>query len=113
MPDPKEPEFFHAFSECGKPSRTGDYLTSQLVDDFESSASLPKAQRSKAEICKWQELIREEFRAAPVAMFEDCASRGDVNNWRGKWLHTPKQHDMAGTHATRLLIWAVEEGKLK
>jgi len=78
-----------------------------------SSASLPKAERSKADIRKWLELFREEFGADPIAMFEERASRGEVNNWRKKWLHSPKQHDMAGTHATRVLNWAVEEGKLK
>jgi len=113
LPNPKEPEFFHAFTECGKPAKPSEYLTSQLVDDFLSSASLPKAQRSKVDIRKWLELFREEFGADPVAMFEERASRGEVNNWRKKWLHSPKQHDMAGTHATRLLNWAVEEGKLK
>ncbi|WP_275393852.1 hypothetical protein [Aliiroseovarius sp. Z3] len=50
-------------------------------------------------IRKWLELFREEFGADPVAMFEERASRGEVNNWRKKWLHSPKQHDMAGTHA--------------
>lgn len=113
IPNPKEPEFSHAFTECGKPAKPSEYLTSQLVDDFLSSASLPKAQRSKVDIRKWLELFREEFGADPIAMFEERASRGEVNNWRKKWLHSPKQHDMAGTHATRLLNWAVEEGKLK
>lgn len=110
---PNEPEFFHAFAECGKPTKPSEYLTSQLVDDFLSSAPLPKAERSKADIRKWLEFFCEEFGADPVAMFEERASRGEVNNLRKKWLHSPKQHDMAGTHATRLLNWAVEEGKLK
>ena len=46
---PNEPEFFHAFAECGKPTKPSEFLTSQLVDDFLSSASLPKAERSKAD----------------------------------------------------------------
>ena len=78
-----------------------------------SGASLPKASRSKVDIRKWLELFRAEFGAGPVAMFEERASRGEVNNWRKKWLRPPKQHDMAGTHATRLLNWTVEEGKFK
>jgi len=112
-PNPKAPEFFHAFSQCGTPVSPAEYLTTHLVDDFLSSASLPKAERSSADIRKWLELFREEFGADPVALFEERASRGEVNNWRKKWLHSPKQHDMAGTHATRVLNWAVEEGKLK
>ncbi|MCY3983765.1 MAG: hypothetical protein OXE85_07590 [Roseovarius sp.] len=52
-----------------------------MVDDFLSSASLPKAERSKADIRKWLELFREEFGADPVAMFDERASRGEVNNW--------------------------------
>jgi len=49
-PNPKAPEFFHAFSQCGMPISPAEYLTTQLVDDFLSSASLPKAERSKADI---------------------------------------------------------------
>jgi hypothetical protein len=30
-----------------------------------------------------------------------------------KWIHSPKQHDVAGTHAVRVLNWAVSEGRLK
>jgi len=49
-PNPKEPEFFHAFSQCGMPISPAEYLTTHLVDDFLSSASLPKAERSKTDI---------------------------------------------------------------
>ena len=93
------------------PISPAEYLTTHLLDDFLSSASLPKVERSKADIRKWLEFFREEFGADPIAMFEERASRGEVNNWRKKWLHSPKQHDMAGTHATRVLNWAVEEGR--
>jgi hypothetical protein len=74
--NPKAPEFFHAFSQCGTPVSPAEYLTTHLVDDFLSSASLPKVERSKADIRKWLELFREEFGADPVALFEERASRG-------------------------------------
>jgi len=112
-PNPREPEFFQAFSACTKPADTGVYLTSGLVDHFLSSSALPKAKRSQEDIRKWLEAFRDEFGDDPVAMFEERASRGEVNAWRKQWLHSPKQHDMAGTHCTRLLNWAVEEGKIK
>ncbi|WP_434286253.1 tyrosine-type recombinase/integrase [Celeribacter sp. SCSIO 80788] len=84
-----------------------------LVDDFLSSAALPKGERSKEDLVLWLGRFRDEFGADPAAMFEERASRGELNEWRKRWIHSPKQHDMAGTHSVRALNWAVEEGKLK
>jgi len=112
-PNPRDPEFFQAFAASTKQPDAGVYLATRLVDDFLSSSALPKAPRSQKDIRKWLEFFRSEFGNDPVAMFEERASRGEVNAWRKRWLHSPKQHDMAGTHTTRLLNWAVEEGKLK
>ncbi|WP_260012486.1 tyrosine-type recombinase/integrase [Leisingera aquaemixtae] len=88
-------------------------MTDKLVDDFLSSASMPRGERSRDDIKLWLERFRSEFGADPVAMFEERESRAEVNTWRKQWLHSPKQHDMAGTHAARLLNWAVKEGRLK
>ena len=78
------------------PISPAEYLTTHLLDDFLSSASLPKVERSKADIRKWLEFFREEFGADPIAMFEERASRGEVNNWRKKWLH--QRQTWKGTH---------------
>ncbi|MBU2889111.1 tyrosine-type recombinase/integrase [Celeribacter halophilus] len=106
-------EFYQAYSEVTQPTRGGSYLVENLVDDFLSSAALPKAKRSQDDVKLWVNRFRDEFGPDSAAMFEERASRGELNVWRKKWKHSPKQHDMAGVHAVRVLNWAVEEGKLK
>ncbi|WP_090026900.1 tyrosine-type recombinase/integrase [Lutimaribacter saemankumensis] len=87
-------------------------LTPSLVDWFLSSAARAKSSRSFADQRKWLLRFAEHFHDAPAVIFEERGSRGEVNKWRARWKHSPKQHDMAGTHAVRLLNWAVEEGHL-
>jgi integrase len=48
----------------------------------------------------------------PSGDFEERGSRSELNEWRAEWKHSPKQHDAAGTHAVRILNWAVQAGKL-
>ncbi|MEP0208805.1 MAG: site-specific integrase [Paracoccaceae bacterium] len=88
-------------------------MAHKMVDDFLSSAAMPKAERSKRDIRIWALRFQREFGDDPAVMFEERASRGEVNTWRAKWMHSPKQHDAAGTHAVRILNWAVEEGRIK
>lgn len=112
VPFPTDPAFFHAYSDCTKRPAVNVLLTERLVDDFLSSASMPRGERSKQDIRKWALRFAMEFGADPAAMFEERASRGELNKWRAKWQHSPKQHDAAGTHAVRVLNWAVGEGRL-
>lgn len=109
---PTDPEFFHAYAEATTRPKPADYTTPQLVDDFLSSTAMPKGERSRADLRKWALRFAEHFKDAPAAIFEDRGARGEINAWRALWKHSPKQHDMAGTHAVRVLNWAVEEGKL-
>ncbi len=110
---PTDPKFSQSFSEVTKAHEPIDFMTHQMVDEFLSSASMPKAQRSKEDIRKWALRFQAEFGDDPAVMFEERASRGEVNNWRANWKHSPKQHDAAGTHAVRVLNWAVKEGRLR
>lgn len=109
---PKSVEFYHAFAEATARPQPANYMTPKMVDDFLSSTSMPKGERSRADIRKWALRFAEEFKDAPAQIFEDRRSRGAMNTWRALWKHSPKQHDMAGTHAVRILNWAVDEGKL-
>ncbi len=54
-----------------------------------------------------------EFNGDPAALFEDPASRGEVNNWRQQWAHSPKQYDYAATVVTVILNWARDNGKIR
>ncbi len=109
---PSDTGFYHAFADATARPKPADYATPQMVDDFLSSAAMPKGERSRADIRKWGLRFAEHFKNAPAVIFEERGSRGEVNAWRALWKHSPKQHDMAGTHAVRILNWALAEGKL-
>ena len=109
---PTDPRFYHAFTDVAQRPEPARYMVSRMVDDFLSSAAMSKGERSRQDICKWALRFADHFKAAPAAIFEDRGARGELNAWRAQWKHSPKQHDMAGTHAVRVLNWAVGEGKL-
>lgn len=109
---PANQAFYIAFAEAAARLQPTDYMTSRMVDDFLSSTAIPKSERSRADIRIWALRFADHFKEAPAAIFEDRRSRGDMNEWRALWRHSPKQHDMAGVHAVRILNWAVQEGKL-
>ncbi|WP_253944480.1 hypothetical protein [Pseudogemmobacter hezensis] len=91
-PFPTDPAFFTAYlaaRETGKPKTC--HLASAMVDAYLSSA---------------------EFKDDPAAMFEEPASRGEVNEWRQQWAHSAKQFDYAGTVVTLILNWARDAGKV-
>lgn len=110
---PTDPDFFVAYTECTQRASSGELMVPNLVDKFLDSAAMPRAERSKADIRKWLLRFAAHFQDAPAIIFEEHKSRAEVNLWRAKWKHSPKQHDMAGTHAARLLNWAVQEGLLR
>ncbi len=110
---PSDPDFFLAYAESIERTKTTLQMVPSLVDEFLDSAAMPKAKRSIADLRKWMLRFADHFFDAPAVIFAERGSRAEVNAWRAKWKHSPKQHDMAGTHAVRFLNWAVEEGKLK
>ncbi len=110
--EPKSPDFHVAFAEMVKRPQPSTRMTQGLVDLFLSGASRARSVRSYEDQRKWLLRFAAHFREAPVAIFEERGSRAEINAWRAEWKHSPKQHDMAGTHAVRLLNWAVQEGHL-
>lgn len=110
--EPKDPDFHVSFAEVFDRPKPKTLMTSAVVDAFLSSAARAKSSRSFADQKKWLLRFADHFKDAPAIIFEERGSRGEVNKWRAKWKHSPKQHDMAGTHAARVLNWAVEEGHL-
>ena len=109
---PSDPAFYQAYAEATARPKPAAYMTPDMVDDFLSSTAIPKGDRSRLDQRKWALRFAGHFKDAPAIIFEDRGSRGEVNAWRAIWKHSPKQHDMAGSHAVRILNWAVEEGKL-
>jgi integrase len=109
---PSDPAFYQAFAAATARPKPADYMTPRMVDDFLSSTAMPKGERSQLDLRKWALRFAEHFKDAPAVIFEERGSRGEVNTWRALWKHSPKQHDMAGVHAVRILNWAVEEGNI-
>lgn len=112
LPNPKDPDFHIAFAEALDRPKPSSLMTPTMVDMFLSSAARARAPRSLADQRKWLLRFAKCFHDAPAIIFQERGSRAEVNKWRAEWRHSPKQHDMAGTHAVRLLNWAVEEGLL-
>lgn len=110
--EPSDPDFHVAFAHAMQKPKPNSLVTPDLVDLFLSSAARAKSPRSFDDQRKWLLRFAKHFHDAPAIIFEERGSRGEVNKWRAQWQHSPKQHDMAGTHVARVLNWAVEEGHL-
>lgn len=113
IPHPVSPEFYQAFAAYTVPQKPSAILIDGLVTDFLSSDAMPPKARSREDVELWIKRFQVEFGEDPIAMFEEPASRAELNSWRKRWIHSPKQYDMAGTHVVKLLNWAVSEGRLK
>ena len=114
-PVPNVPGFFAAYSAAmarAVPKRDA-VMTDAVVDAYISSAEFRILRpRTQSDYRRWAMRFAVEFENDPIAMFEDAASRGEVNQWRSKWNYSPKQYDYAGTVVTRILNWARETGKI-
>lgn len=110
---PTDPAFYVELGKVLDLPRPSIYLAPAMVDDFLSSAAMPAGERTREDYRKWALRFALAFKDDPAAIFEEKASRGEVNDWRREWMHSPKQYDYAGTVVTRILNWAVEEGKLR
>lgn len=111
---PAEPEFFAALGAATARPKPDTYKTPQMVDDFLSSAEMPKGARTREDYRLWALRFAEAFKDDPAKMFEEPEARGEVNDWRAQWKHSPRQYDYAGTVVTRILNWAWKDaGKLR
>lgn len=110
--EPRDPDFFRAYAEAAERPQPDRLIVPLLVEQFLASTAMPKAERSRRDVKKWAVRFANHFHDAPACIFEEKGSRGELNKWRATWKHSPKQHDAAGTHAVRVLNWAVEEGLL-
>lgn len=111
---PTSVEFLAAFTAAIALPKPKLYMTSQMADDFLSSPERPKGARTYEDCRKWGLRFADAFKDDPAALFEEPASRAEVNEWRKQWAHSPRQYDYAGTVVTRILNWAWKDaGKIK
>ncbi len=70
------------------------------------------AKSTRATWTTWLDRIREEFGATPLRLFENRRMRGEILEWRDRWLAQPRSADMAIQVMSRLLSWGVDRGRL-
>lgn len=111
---PTDIEFYAAFIAATSRPKPDRYMTPQMVDDFLSGAEMPKGERTQQDYRLWALRFAEAFKDDPAVMFEEPEARGEVNEWRKQWAHSPRQYDYAGTVVTRILNWAWKDaGKIR
>lgn len=111
---PSDPEFFAALAAATARPKPTAYTTPAMVDDFLSSAEIPKGERTRQDYRLWALRFAEGFKDDPAVLFEEPASRGEVQDWRKQWAHSPRQYDYAGTVVTRIRNWAWKDaGKIR
>lgn len=108
------PEYLAALAEHDRRPKPATLSAPAMIDAYLDSAEFRAlAPRTQADYRKWALRLADEFREDAAAIFEDPGCRGEVNEWRQKWAHSPKQYDYAGTVCTVILNWAREAGKIK
>lgn len=84
-----------------------------LVDAFKASAEWSKlAGSTKANWQTWFTRMLKQFGSAPLAAFNDRRMRGEVLEWRDRWVDKPRSADMAMQAFSRVLSFGFDRGKL-
>ena len=109
------PEYIAALAAFTRTPKSKGISVPQMVDAYLDSVEFKRGlkPRTQADYKKWADRFSEEFKDDPASIFEDPASRGEMNDWRKQWMHSPKQYDYAGTVVARILNWAREEQKIR
>lgn len=109
------PEYIAAFQEFADKPATAVGTAPAMIDAYLSSIEFRSlGERTQKDYKRFALSFADSFSEDPAAIFEDPASRGEVNQWRQEtWGHSPKQYDYAGTVATVILNWAREDGRIR
>lgn len=84
-----------------------------LITSLKASAEWAKlAGSTKANWMTWLHRISDKFGAAPLGAFNDRQMRGDVLEWRDRWLDQPRSADMGMQAFSRLLSFGFDRGRL-
>jgi integrase len=71
------------------------------------------AASTKANWSIWFDRIRAEFGDTPLAVLNDREMRGDILEWRDRWINQPRAADMAIQAFSRVLSFGVDRGRLQ
>ncbi|QIG79950.1 tyrosine-type recombinase/integrase [Stakelama tenebrarum] len=70
------------------------------------------APSTRATWTTWLDRIREEFGDTPLRIVADRRFRGDVLDWRDRWINQPRSADMAIQTFSRLLSFGVDRARI-
>lgn len=103
-----------AAAEARQANRVSDDGTiAALIDSFQASPEWKRlAKSTRSDWGRWLDRIATEFGKCSLRMFGSRTMRGEVLDWRDKYLATPRAADIAIQAFSRLLSWAVDRGKL-
>lgn len=113
--EPGSPEFIQAYNEAlaerriSEPGRFASIVTLYKgSDDFKNLADSTRRHWSP-----WLDRIREEFGPLRIAKFDRPATiRPIIRRWRNKWSDRPRTADYGMQVLSRVLSFAVEDGKI-
>ncbi len=112
---PRSPEFLSAYVRAFEDSKPKIVLQSNadVVAEYLSSPKFRKLKpRTQSDYRRWLDRFVEEFGPDDISMWEDSASKRDLNKWRKQWEHSPKQYDYSATVVRVFLNWSVDNGFL-
>ncbi len=110
---PRSAEFMSAYVQAVENCKPKVVLqsNSDVAAEYLAGTSFRKKKpRTQADYRRWLERFLDEFGPDDISMWELPASKREFNNWRQKWIHSPKQYDYCATVVTLFLNWAEAEG---
>ena len=114
-PFPRTPEFLAAFVKMDAASKPRPVFQSnaEVIAEYLVSATFKKKKlRTQADYRRWLARFEEEFGLDDITMWESPASKRELNGWRRRWIHSPRQYDYCATVVRLFLNWAVDHGFL-
>ncbi|WP_370286625.1 tyrosine-type recombinase/integrase [Pseudooceanicola nanhaiensis] len=85
--------------------------TASVLERYRESREFRKLKpRTQKDYNQFLNAFEVEFGEDPISLFEEAESLGEIRKWRsGKWGHSNKRYDYAGTVVTTFLNWCVNK----
>lgn len=102
-----------AAAERQKNRISDDGTLSAMIIAYRASPEWQKlASSTKSDWGRWLDRIDGEFGKCSLRMFGSRTMRGEVLDWRDKYVATPRAADIGIQAFSRLLSWGVDRGRL-
>lgn len=111
---PGTPEFVKELEQAwAKRSRPYESTLAGLIVEYRASDEFGRlADSTKVQWLRWLDRIRGEFGSLSLKQFERDVIRKEILRWRSERKNSPRQADYAMQVFSRVMSFAVEQGKL-